>query len=64
MFGEYVKLLRTGEILKWKSYDRKNQLVEIELPTGAVSTVQRHEIDIITADEEIEFLRSQRKDHN
>ena len=61
MFGEYVKLLKTGEILKWKSFDPKSQLVEIELPTGAVSTVQRHEVDRITADEELEFMRSHGK---
>ena len=61
MFGEYVKLLKTGEILKWKSFDPKSQLVEIELPTGVVSTVQRHEVDRITANEEIEFLRSRGK---
>jgi len=61
MFGEYMKLLKTGEILKWKSFDPKSQLVEIELPTGAVSTVQRHEIDRIRTDEEIEFLRSRGK---
>jgi hypothetical protein len=61
MFGEYVKLLKTGEILKWKSYDPKNQMVEIELATGAVITVQRHEIDRITTDEELDFLRSREK---
>jgi hypothetical protein len=60
MFGEYVKLLKTGEILKFMGYNVKNQMVDIELPTGEVATVQRHEIDIITADEEIEFLRSRK----
>jgi hypothetical protein len=58
MFGEYVKFLKTGEILKWKSFDPKSQLVEIELPTGVVFTVQRQEVDRLTTDEEIEFLRS------
>jgi hypothetical protein len=58
MFGKYVKLLKTGDILKWKSFDPKSQLVEIELPTGVISTLQRHEVDRITMDEEIEFLRS------
>ena len=61
MFGEYVKLIKSGEILKWKSYDPKTQMVEIELPTGTVSTVQRHEVDRITSDEEIEFLTNQGK---
>lgn len=61
MLGEYVKLIKTREIVKWKSFDPKGQLVEIELPTGVVSTVQRHEIDRITANEELEFLRSRGK---
>ena len=61
MFGEYVKLLKTGEILKWISYDPKSQMVEIAMPTGAVSTVQRREVDRITTDEEIEFLRARQK---
>jgi hypothetical protein len=60
MFGEYVKRITTGEILKWKNYDSKNQTLEIELPTGAVATVQRHEIVRITTDEEIEFLQSRK----
>ena len=61
MFGEYVKLLKTGEILKWKSFDPKSQLVEIKLQTGAVSTVHRHEVDRITTDEEMKYLGAQEK---
>ncbi|MEI2724952.1 MAG: hypothetical protein V9H26_15845 [Verrucomicrobiota bacterium] len=61
MFGEYVRLVKTGEILKWKSYDGNNQMLEIELPTGAISNVHRHEVERITSDEEVEFLRSRGK---
>ena len=55
MFGEYVKLLKTGEILKWKNYDPKSQMLEIELPTGAIKVHQR-EIVQITGNEEVDFL--------
>ena len=55
MFGKYVKLIKTGEILKCNSCDQINQLVEIELPTGP-KTVQRGEIDRISGVEEAEFL--------
>ena len=55
MFGEYVKLIKTGEIFTWKNYDPKTQTLEIELPTGT-RTVQRHEIDTITGIEEVDFL--------
>lgn len=61
MFGEFVKLVRTGEILKWKSYDEKNQMLEIELPTGAISNLHRNEVERITSNEEVEFLRSRGK---
>ena len=58
-FGEHVKLIKTGEILKWKSYDPVNNTLEIELATGAISIVQRNEIDRISANEEEEFLLKQ-----
>jgi len=57
MFGRYVKLLKTGEILKWNSFEPKTKQVEIEWSTGAVHTVNQLEIARLTADEEIEFLR-------
>lgn len=55
MFGEYVKFLKTGEILKWKNYDPESQMLEIELPTGAI-TVHQREIGRITGNEEVDFL--------
>jgi hypothetical protein len=55
MFGEYVKLLKTGEILKWRNYDPKSQMLELELPTGAI-TVHQREIGRITGNEEVDFL--------
>ncbi|HVU09133.1 MAG TPA: hypothetical protein VHG89_11385 [Verrucomicrobiae bacterium] len=61
MFGEYVKLVKTGEILKWKSYDPKTQMLEIELRTGSISTVHQREIERITPNEEVEFLSKKKK---
>jgi hypothetical protein len=60
-FGKYIKYIKTGEILKWKNYDPKSQLLEIEFPTGGSSIVHRDEIDRVTPDEELEFLRSNKK---
>jgi hypothetical protein len=60
MFGEYVKLIKTGEILKWKNYDPENQTIEIELPTGTI-TVQRREMYRITGNEEADFLAKKEK---
>jgi hypothetical protein len=55
MFGEYVKLLKTGEIFKWKNYDPTSQMLEIESPTGVIAVHQR-EIGRITGNEEVDFL--------
>ena len=64
MFGEYVKLVKTGEILKWKSYDPKTQMVEIELETGNISEVHQREIERITPNEEVEFLLKKKKSNS
>jgi len=34
VFGKYVRFIQTGEILKYKSYDPTNQMLEVELPQG------------------------------
>ena len=58
MLGKFVKLVESGEILELKSFDPVSQTVEIVLPTGAVSSVGRHEIERITTDEQMEMERS------
>jgi hypothetical protein len=58
MFGEYVRFIPTGEILKLKSYDPQSQTLEIEFPNGGSTIARQHEIDRITRDEESEFRRS------
>ena len=57
MFGEFVRLVKTGEILRWKSYDCASQMVEIELSTGDITTRPRHEVERLTPGEELEFHR-------
>jgi len=59
MFGQYVKLIATGEIVEWKAYDPKTQMLEISLLQGGLSTVHQSAIRRITPSEEAEFLRSQ-----
>jgi hypothetical protein len=44
MFGEHVKLVKTGEILKWKSYDPKSQMVEVELPNPEKNQICRQRL--------------------
>ena len=64
ILGKYVKLIKTGEIIKWKSFDPKKHLFEIESPTGAVSIVHWREIERISPNEELGFLRSRKKNPN
>ena len=61
ILGKYVKLIKTGEIVTWKSFDPKKHLFEIKLPTGAVSVVHWHDIERIGPHAEAEFLRSRKK---
>jgi hypothetical protein len=61
MFGQYVKLNKTGEILKFKGLNPTTHMVDIELQTGAISTVHRNAISSITANEEVDFLSTTKK---
>lgn len=58
MLGEYVKLIKTGKIFEQGGYDPTNQTVKIVSSDGTSSIVQRFEVEVITAEEEIQFLRS------
>ena len=58
MFGQYVKLIATGQIVEWKTYNAKTQMLEISLPQGGLSTVHQSAIRRITPNEEADFLRS------
>jgi hypothetical protein len=60
MFGEYVRFIPTGEILRLKSYNLQSQMLEIELPTGGSTIARLHEIDRITREEELEIRRSEK----
>jgi len=61
ILGKYVKLIKTGEIVTWKSFDPKKHLFEIKLPTGAVSIVHWRDIERIGPHAEADFLRSRKK---
>lgn len=58
--SEYLKL-KDGKLVEWKSFDEKELLFEIESPTGGVSQVYRHDVEIPTANEELEFLSAKSK---
>jgi hypothetical protein len=62
-FGNFVKIKKTGEICQWKAYDPESETLMIVLMSGASFPVPQNEIGLITAEEELEFLRS-RKGNN
>ncbi len=64
VFGKFVRFIQTGEILKYKSYDPTNQMLEVELPQGGFSIVRRNEVDRILPNEELEYLQARKKDSN
>jgi hypothetical protein len=50
--SEFVKL-KTGEIVKWQSFDEKSQMFEVELPNGEVSEIHRRDVEMPTSNEEL-----------
>jgi hypothetical protein len=59
--GEFVKIIASGEIVRWTTYDPVLQTLEIILPNGDVSIVHQRQIQPITANEELAFLISRKK---
>jgi hypothetical protein len=57
--GAYVKLIRTGEIVKNKGFNSSTLTVDVESKAGVIC-VGRNEVAEITANEEMEFLRSKK----
>jgi len=58
--SEYIKLT-TGNVVKWDNFDETTQLIEFRAPNGQLIQVHRRDIDLPTANEVIDFLRSQSK---
>lgn len=55
--SHYIKL-NTGEIVPWKSYNEATQTFEFESPEGVTKEVHRRDVEIATADDELEYLRA------
>ena len=62
--GRYLKIIKSGEIVENKGFNPKTPLiVDVESKTGVIS-VGRNEVAEITANEKLEFLRSQNHNSN
>jgi hypothetical protein len=61
--SEHIKL-KTGEVVKWQSFDEATQLFEIKSPNGEISKVHRRDVEIPTPNGEVDFLRSQKEASN
>jgi hypothetical protein len=53
--SEYIKL-KTGELVRWESFDKKTQEFEIKSSKGEISKVHRRDIEIPTPNEELDFM--------
>jgi hypothetical protein len=55
---EYLKIVGSGEIVKWKGFSEITQLYDVESADGKVFTVQSNKVlKLITPEEEAEFSR-------
>jgi len=55
-FLKFVKIIKTGAIVRWESYDTATQKFEIILPDGNLFLVHQRLIKRVTANEELAFL--------
>jgi hypothetical protein len=49
--SEYIQL-KTGEKVKWQSFDEKSHIFEITLPNGQISKVHQRDVEIPTSNEQ------------
>lgn len=55
---EYLKILGSGEIVKWRGFSEITQLYEVESGDGKKFTVQSNQVSkLITPEEEAGFIR-------
>jgi hypothetical protein len=64
MWGEYVKLISTGEIVKNEGFNPTTRMMTIKPDNGIVSDVAWDEIERITGNEEVDFLLSRKQKPN
>jgi hypothetical protein len=55
-FLKFVKLVKTGQIVRWKNYEASTRTFEIILPDGNVSIVPLRQVQRISANEELAYL--------
>jgi hypothetical protein len=57
--GHYLRVLATGEIVKWRNFSEITQLYEIEFSDGCVSTIQSNRVSRqVTPEQAAEFGRA------
>ena len=62
---QYLKIIQSGEIVKWKSFSDITQLYEVESSDGKISIIQSNKISKqVAPDEEAEFMRLQIESSN
>jgi hypothetical protein len=54
--GEFIKIKKTGEVVKWQEFDPRDQVFKFE-SSGEIHTVHQRDTDIATGDEELDYLK-------
>ncbi|HEV2331059.1 MAG TPA: hypothetical protein VGY56_19935 [Verrucomicrobiae bacterium] len=57
---EIVKIIETNKLVRWKTFDPKTREYEVELPDGILTIHESKITKEFTAQEEMEFLKSER----
>jgi hypothetical protein len=61
--SDYLKL-KTGEFVKWQSFNEEKQTFAIKLPSGKISKIHKRDIKMPTPNEVLDFIKSQNKNSN
>jgi hypothetical protein len=58
----FLRIVETGEVVKWTGFDEKTQEYDVESAAGELSRISATKISKdVTLEEEAEFLRRQTK---
>jgi len=58
--GSFLKIIETSEIVRWQEFNPKTQIYTVTSSNGKNFTVRGDKVSKhITADEEVEFIRSE-----
>lgn len=55
--GPLVTIKKTEEVVRWTSFDDKNQILTVILPNGEIGEIHKRETRLATTEENVEFRK-------